>query len=578
VSAFAVCEFTNFEDCPMRVAKLSRSLLALGVVLVAACSDDPITPPPGDDNPAPTGVAAAATGTTTINVTWTAPAKAVTQFVLQRATGAGAYAEIARPAAGATAYADAGLTASTSYSYRIAAVRDGETSDFSAVATATTEDEGVPSNIVEVTTNITTNTLWTSDKTYILKCFCKVANGATLTIQAGTKIVGDFETLGASLFVMRGARIIANGTADNPIVFTSERDAGQRQAGDWGGLILIGNARINRSGTVNLEGTGTDNNLNPAVPYSGGDNDFDNSGSLRYVRVEYAGYAPAPDAELNAFTFAAVGGQTTVEFLQSLNGLDDSFEWFGGNMDARNLVSYEAGDDHFDMSEGFRGRLQYLIGYQSKVLVPRPQAGGVSTDPQGIENDGCGSNAGGGCDLGFNSTPLTIPVVANFTLIGNPGFNGAGGGFGMVLRRGVGGHYVNGLIARWPNAGVGYRDAQTKLRETEGVLSIQGVFVAQTTNLFQAGQQVYGSPGNLEHAAATTAASLFTALPADPTAGADFDWSLAAGVAPRTGGVAVFTGDLANRAAGFVTATAFRGAADPAGAKWWTGWTAYHDN
>jgi hypothetical protein len=557
---------------------LTRLAMLSGLVLTGACGDDPVQPPP-TENPAPTGLAATATGASTINVTWTAPTTAVTQFVLQRATGAAAYTEIARPSASATSYADAGLTANTGYSYRLAAVRDGETSDYSTVATATTDEDEVPSNIVLVTSNITTNTNWTADKVYVLVGFIKVANGATLTIQAGTRIAGDFETLGSSLFVLRGARIIANGTAQAPIVFTSEREAGQRQPGDWGGLILIGNARINRSGTVNLEGTGTDNVINPFVPYSGGDNDFDNSGTLRYVRVEYAGYAPAQDAELNSFTFAAVGGQTTAEFLQALNGLDDHFEFFGGNMDLRNLVSYEAGDDHFDMSEGFRGRLQYLIGFQSKVLIPRPQAGGVSTDPQGIENDGCGSNAGGGCDLGFNSTPLTIPVVANFTLVGTgPGVVGAGGGYGMVLRRGVGGHYVNGLLARWPSAGIGYRDAQTKLRENEGVFSLQGIYVAETTTLFQAGQQTYASPDNLEHSPATTAASLFTTLATNPASPADLDWSLAAAVTPRTGGVAVFTGDLANRAAGFINGTVYRGAADPAGTKWWAGWTEYSDN
>lgn len=552
---------------------LTRLAMLSGVVLTGACTEDPVTPPA---NPAPTGLAATATGPTTINVTWTAPASAVTEFVLQRATSAGAYAEIARPVAGATSYGDAGLTAATAYNYRLAAVRDGETSAFSTVATATTEEDEEPSNIVEVTANVTTNTTWTADKVYLLKGFIKVANGATLTIQAGTRINGDFETLGSSLFVMRGARIIANGTAQAPIVFTSERAAGTRQPGDWGGLILIGNARINRSGTVNLEGTGTDA-TNPSVPYSGGDNDFDNSGTLRYVRVEYAGYAPAENAELNSFTFAAVGGQTTAEFLQALNGLDDHFEFFGGNMDLRNLVSYEAGDDHYDMSEGFRGRMQFLIAYQSKQLTPRPTAGGVSSDPQGIENDGCGSNAGGGCDLGYNSTPLTIPVVANFTLIGAPGVGGASGGFGMVLRRGVGGHYVNGIVARWPNAAVGYRDAQTKQRENEGVFSLQGIYVAETTTLFQAGQQVYATPANLEHAPATTAASLFTTLPTDPAAAADFDWSLAVGVTPRTGGVA-FTGDLATRANGFAVGTTYRGAADPAGTKWWTGWTEYSDN
>lgn len=557
---------------------LTRTALLAGVVLVGACSDDPVDPDP-TPNPAPTGLAAAATGTTTINVTWTAASPAVTQYILQRSTGGGAFTEIARPAAGATSYADAGLTADTEYSYRLAAVRDGETSAFSATASATTDEDVIPSNEVEVTANITSNTTWTADKTYILKGFIKVANGATLTIQPGTRIVGDFETLGASLFVLRGARIVANGSAANPIVFTSERTAGERQPGDWGGLVLVGNARINRSGTVILEGTDTDPVLNPPVPYSGGDNDFDNSGTLRYVRVEYAGYAPVEAAELNAFTIAAVGSQTTLEFLQALNGLDDHFEFFGGTVDGRNFVSYEAGDDHFDMSEGYRGRLQYLIAYQSKVLTPRAGAGGVSSDPQGIENDGCGSNAGGGCDLGYNSTPLNTPVVANFTLVGTgPGVVGAGGGYGMVLRRGTGGHYVNGILARWPNAAIGYRDAQTKQRETEGVFSLQGIYVAETTTLFQAGQQTYGTPANLEHSAATTAASLFTAFPANPSAAGDFDWSLTGGATPATGGVAAFSGDLAQKAGTFVTGTTYRGAAQPGGAKWWAGWTEYSDD
>jgi hypothetical protein len=557
---------------------LARTALVAGVVLVGACGEDPPTGN-GNENPAPTGLAAASTGTTSINVTWTAANPAVTQYILERSMGGGTFAEIARPAASATAYADAGLTANTQYSYRLAAVRSGETSAYSSTASATTDEDMQPSNEVEVTANITSNTTWTADKTYILKGFIKVANGATLTIQAGTRIVGDFETLGASLFVLRGARIMANGDAANPIVFTSERAAGSRQPGDWGGLILVGNARINRSGTVNLEGTGTDNQVNPLIPYSGGDNDFDNSGTLRYVRVEYAGFGPAPDAELNSFTIAAVGSQTTLEFLQALNGLDDHFEFFGGTVDGRYFVSYESGDDHFDLSEGHRGRLQFLIGYQSKVLVPRTGAGNVSGDPQGIENDGCGSNAGGGCDLGYNSTPLTIPVVANVTLVGTgPGVVGTGGGYGMVLRRGVGGHYINSILARWPNAAVSYRDAQTKQRETEGVFSLQGIYVAETATLFQAGQQTYGQPGNLEHSAATTAASLFAALPATPSAAGDFDWSLAAGVAPATGGVAVFTGDLAARAAGFVTGTTYRGAAQPGGTKWWEGWTEYSDN
>jgi hypothetical protein len=560
---------------------LTRSALLASAMLVGACGDDDNGggPGPTPTNPAPTGLAAAANGQTAINVTWTAPTTAATQFVLQRATGAqGAFAEIARPAANATSYADQGLTAATTYRYRLAAVRAGATSDFSGEASATTDEEPQTSNRIEVTTDITTNTQWTADKVYVLKGFRKVANGATLTIQAGTRIEGDFDVVGSSLFVLRGSRIIANGNATAPIVFTSSRAEGQRQPGDWGGLIIIGNARINRTGVVNIEGTGTSAD-NPLINYAGGDNDFDNSGSLTYVRVEFAGFGPAQDAELNTFTFAAVGSQTQMSYLQALGGLDDAFEWFGGSADAKYLVSYETGDDHFDASEGFRGRVQFGIAFQSKLLQPRAGAGNVSSDPQGIENDGCGSNAGGGCDLGFNSTPLTIPIFANFTLVGTgPGVVGASGSNGMVLRRGVGGHYVNSIIARWVT-GIGYRDAATKQRENEGVFSLKGLYVAQTPTLFQAGQQTYAGPADdIEYAPATTAASLFTAFPADPGSATDLDWSLAPGVAPRTGGVTVFGGDLANRAGTFVMPTAYRGAADPAGPKWWQGWTIYADN
>jgi hypothetical protein len=291
-------------------------------------------------------------------------------------------------------------------------------------------------------------------------------------------IQGDFNTLGSSLFVLRGARIVANGTAQSPIVFTSSRPVGQRQAGDWGGLVIVGNGVINRAAPVILEGTGT-GPTNPAVDYAGGNNNADNSGTLRYVRVEFAGYATAADAELNTFTFAAVGSGTTVEYLQSLVGLDDSFEWFGGAMDAKYLVSYEAGDDHFDMSEGYVGRLQYLIADQSRQIIPRAAAGNPSSDPQGIENDGCN---GSGCGLGQNSTPFTIPVVANFTLVGPPTGVSAGtsGGIGMMLRRGTGGYYVNGEFARCERAAYSMRFQTTMDRIAAGVLILSNVYVTQT--------------------------------------------------------------------------------------------------
>jgi hypothetical protein len=173
-------------------------------------------------------------------------------------------------------------------------------------------------------------------------------------------IQGDFNTLGSSLFIMRGAKIQAVGTAEAPIVFTSSRPAGQRQPGDWGGLVIVGNGLINRTGDIEIEGTGTVTTGTPSgqnyrVLYSGGTANDDDSGELRYVRVEYAGFAPSLNNELNSFTFGAVGSRTKLSYLQSLAGLDDSFEWFGGAVDADHLVSYESGDDHYDMSRGTRG-------------------------------------------------------------------------------------------------------------------------------------------------------------------------------------------------------------------------------
>jgi hypothetical protein len=434
--------------------------------------------------------------------------------------------------------------------------------------------------------DITANRTLRADTTYTLSGFIKVQPGATLTIQAGTRIVGDFDVPGSSLFVLPGAQIRAIGTAQNPIVFTSSRPVGQRQAGDWGGLVIIGRGQVNRTSPTILEGTGNGAN-NPAVNYAGGTDNADNSGVLQYVRVEFAGYATAQDAELNSFTFAAVGSGTTLDHLESLYGLDDSFEWFGGAVDAKYLVSYESGDDHFDMSEGYTGRNQFLIGYQSVRVTPRPAAGSPSSDPQGIENDGC---AGQNCNAGQNSTPLTAPLVANFTLVGT----GAGvvdatsGGIGVMLRRGTAGSYVNGIVARWPRAAVSLRDASTIARATAGELALRNVYVAESGPTFEpqgtgAGASVQGSLDLAANAidvaaAGTTAASLFTALPATPTDAAALDWSPSAAAAVRTGGLTPFTGALATKAAASVSATAYRGAAAPSGEKWWQGWTAYARN
>ncbi|MEK7400926.1 MAG: hypothetical protein AABZ80_01045 [Gemmatimonadota bacterium] len=439
-----------------------------------------------------------------------------------------------------------------------------------------------------LSSDITSSRTLKKDTIYNLTGFVHVTGaGTVLTIEPGTVIKG---TLNSALFILPGARINANGTAAEPIVLTSDQPVGSRKPGDWGGLILVGKGIINRSGTVDLEGTGS-STANYVVAYSGGADNSDNSGTLRYVRVEFAGFGVAANQELNSFTFAAIGSGTTLEYLQALGGLDDAYEWFGGAVDAKYLVSYETGDDHFDSSEGHTGRNQYLIGFQSVILQPRAGSGVVASDPQGFEVDGCGSASGSGCTLGFNSTPLNTPLFANFTMVGtgaNTDVAATSGGIGMIIRRGTAGMYVNGLVARWPRAGLSLRDTDTQTRFTDGTAILRNVYVVETgtagTNApaFETGTgrfTIDATANNIISAAGTvTAASVLTALPATPANAAALDWSLVAAAAPATGGTGAFTGALATKGGTFVNGTAYRGAADPAGTKWWAGWTNYARN
>lgn len=571
----------------MRIAS-SRKLgivLSLTALFTASCGDNDSPTAPAGPQP-PTAFAATATGATSARLTFTGRAGDAS-YTIQRATGAtgGTFAQVATailPASGTSVeVVDAGLQPSTTYRYRVATVRNGQTSAFTAELSVTTLAAGAEGTRT-ISANITSDQTLYTDTTYTLSGFIQVTNGATLTIQPGTTIKG---TYGSALFVLRGAKIRAVGTAALPIVFTSNEPVGSRKPGDWGGLVIVGNARINRSSPVILEGTGTNAGQAPTIDYSGGTDDADDSGELRYVRVEFAGFATAPEQELNSFTFAAVGSGTKFGYLQSVSGLDDSYEFFGGQADGHHFVSYESGDDHFDMSEGYQGRLQYLIAFQSKVLVPRTGAGTVSGDPQGIENDGC---AGANCLNGQASQPYTIPLVANFTLVGtgaNAAVEATSGGIGMMLRRGTGGYYVNGVVARWPRAGVSIRDQATNDRATAGDLQLKNILFAEVPVMFQPQtpgsstlQFSVDSTANALERTTGTAASLFTALPASPASGAAFDWTPATGSPARTGGLATFSGQIQAKAGTTVTGTAFRGAADPSGAKWWADWTRYYQN
>jgi len=395
---------------------------------------------------------------------------------------------------------------------------------------------------------------------------------------------------------MRGAKIQAVGTAALPIVFTSSRPIGNRQPGDWGGLVLVGNAPSNRSGNVIIEGSGTDGTQvvggkNYEVTYSGGTTATDNSGTLQYVRVEFAGFAPSLNNEFNGFTFAAIGSGTRASYLQTMAPLDDSYEFFGGGFDLDHLVAFETADDILDMSEGFVGRIQYVIGYNSVQLTPRTGAGFYATDLEGIENDGCN---GSGCDNGFNQQPFTIPLVANVTLVGcgDQACVGSGGGFGMMLRRGTGGYYINSVFARFPAAGISLRDAETFVRAgsaavpdlTTADLIVRNNYFAETPVLFQANTATPATQFSLDAAGnsltlnTAAAASLFVALPAKASvpAGIDaFDFTPAASSPIATGGMNSFTGKIGTKAGSVVVPTPYMGAVAPGGTKWWQGWTVY---
>ena len=187
---------------------------------------------------------------------------------------------------------------------------------------------------------------------YLLKGWCYVADGATLVIEAGTVIKGDNETR-AALIVEPGGQIIARGTAELPIVFTSEKAPGQRKPGDWGGLILCGNAR-NNQGIMQAEG-------GPRTMH-GGNKDTDNSGILSYVRIEFAGSPLRTNQEINGLTLGSVGSNTQIDHIQVSYSNDDAFEWFGGTVSPNYLVAYHTWDDDFDADNGYRGTATNLLG------------------------------------------------------------------------------------------------------------------------------------------------------------------------------------------------------------------------
>lgn len=341
-----------------------------------------------------------------------------------------------------------------------------------AGSTAGNGNSGTTKTIVEVQAgSITTNTTWTKDKVYRLNGFVRIGldpknvtagqtavEGVTLTIEAGTTIIGDRETKG-TLVVQRGNKIIAEGTASNPIIFTSERDPGFREAGDWGGVVLCGKAvNNNPGGEAQLEGA--------YGGWHGGTNDADNSGILKYVRIEYAGTPINPNQEVNSLTMGSVGSGTTIDYVQCSYGLDDAFEWFGGTVNCKHLIAYRGLDDDFDVDNGFRGTVQFGIGIRDANSADQSGSNGFEVD-----NDGSGTS----------STPFTAPQFSNMTLIGPKKESGktisAQFQNAMHLRRNNKIKIYNSFFTAYPN-GLFIDGAGTLANAASGELVLRNVILA----------------------------------------------------------------------------------------------------
>lgn len=291
---------------------------------------------------------------------------------------------------------------------------------------------------VYVTSNITTNTTWTNDHIYVLSGYIYVTSGHTLTINPGTVVYGNDPTLFSkgALIVTRGAKLMAVGTACQPVVFTSGTpNPKQRKRGDWGGVILLGKAQINVPGdTANIEG------IPPTklTLYGGGATPKlnDNSGTLQYVRIEYAGVALSPNNEINGLTLGGVGRGTTIDHVQVSYSNDDSYEWFGGNVNAKYLIAFRGIDDDFDTDQGFSGMVQFGVALRDSKVADVSKSHGFESD-----NDANGSS----------NTPQTKAIFCNIT-------EDAGGDTtqnslfeaGVYIRRNSALKVYNSIVMGWP--------------------------------------------------------------------------------------------------------------------------------
>jgi hypothetical protein len=330
----------------------------------------------------------------------------------------------------------------------ITVVANGQTATFSGAFALGAKP------VITLIGSISANTTWTKNNVYLIRGNVFVRSGSTLTIEPGTIIKGaprdqdpENQGRGGTLIVLQGARIEARGTVEEPIVFTSSRPAGQRNYGDWGGIVIVGRAPHNREAARAIEG-------NVGVTMGAFNEPADNSGTLRYVRIEFPGIAltNAANSEINGLTLYGVGTGTTIEYVQVSYSGDDSFEWFGGTVNCRYLVALRGFDDDFDTDWGYVGKVQFGVSLRDPAIAD--QSGSNCFESDNFENPGepaTGPNTG---------LPLTQPVFANisgFAFTGAPSNASTAptGGSGpyqsaMHLRRNTAISLYNSVFSGWP--------------------------------------------------------------------------------------------------------------------------------
>lgn len=377
----------------------------------------------------------------------------------------------------------------------------------------------------------------TAGETYTLRGSVVVEDGGTLNIPAGTLILGDADVQPTSLIVRIGGTLNATGTANNPVVFTSSRHETNPARGDWGGVVLNGESQCNFNSLPGEECIGEGN----SGPY-GGDVLDDDSGTLSYVRIEYAGYEVSLGNELNGLTMNGVGSGTQIDHIQAHFGLDDGIEWFGGTVSANYLVVSGASDDSFDYSTGWAGMGQFWVAQQD----PGDADNGFEID--GNEEDG-------------DATPFTDPQICNVTLIGGgPGSAGGESTNGILFRRGTAGTVRNVIIEGF-NVGLDIDNSPTEDRVN---LTHSTIWSSRT------GDFADDDDGIDEEAWFTDAARSNRQVDpdlADAFNRIDPDFRPNAGSAALTGAFDCTATDP------FFAATPYLGAFDPDAAQWIDGWT-----